>query len=492
MAGIPKVKITFDADFDELKKGVKGATDEVEGFGTRVADFGKAAGAAFAVAGAAAAAYAGKLLVDGVKAAIEDEQAQIRLATSLKNTTGATDAQVAAVEAQILKTSLLTGLTDDELRPSLDRLVRSTKDVEEAQKLQALAIDIAAGSGKSLEAVSNALGKAYEGNTAALGKLGVGISSAELKTMTFDQVTAALSQTFAGQATVQAETFAGKMDRLKVAFDEGKETVGSFVLDAITPMVTLFVDQVVPLINTLATDIGEKLGPTFSNLATVFKEDLLPIITAWWNFLTGTVIPGIVNTVKPILAGLFDAFDSIASSIKENQTNLKPLFTLFKSVATFVADTLAPALGTVLGTALKVVGKLVAGLIDGFSELVGFIKGVVNGIKAFIDLVKNNAAVKGISNVVDRIFGGGKAAGGPVTSNKSYIVGERGPELFLPNTNGTIIPNNALASSGGGTVINLTVNGALDAEGTARTIVNLLNRSNARGTLGANRLAFNP
>jgi len=491
MAGIPKVKITFDADFDELKKGVKGATDEVEGFGSKVADFGKAAGAAFAVAGAAAAAYAGKLLVDGVKAAIEDEQAQIKLATSLQNTTNATDAQVAAVEAQILKTSLLTGLTDDELRPSLDRLVRSTKDVSEAQKLQSLAIDIAAGSGKSLEAVSNALAKGYEGNTAALGKLGVGISAAELKTMSFDEVTKALSATFEGQATKQAETFAGKMDRLKVAFDEGKETVGSFVLDAITPMVTLFVDKVVPLIATLSTDIGEKLGPTFTNLAKVFKEDLLPIIKAWWAFLTEIVIPGIIATVKPVVEGLFSAFDSIATSIKNNEDNLKPLFTLFKSVAKFVSETLAPALGEVLGAAIKVVGKLVGGLVDGFSSLVGFISDVVNGIKAIINLVKNNPIVSGIGGVIDKVFGGGKAAGGPVSSSKSYVVGEKGPELFVPNSNGMIVPNNALGSSGG-TVINLTVNGALDAEGTARTIVNLLNRSNARGTLGANRLAFNP
>jgi hypothetical protein len=162
MAGIPKVKITFDADFDELKRGVKGATNEVESFGSKVGDFAKKAGAAFAIAGAAAAAYAGKLLVDGVKAAIEDEKAQVKLAASLQNTTGATNAQIAAVENQITKTSLLTGLTDDELRPSLERLVRATKDVGEAQRLQSLAVDIAAGSGKSLEAVSNALGKAYE------------------------------------------------------------------------------------------------------------------------------------------------------------------------------------------------------------------------------------------------------------------------------------------------------------------------------------------
>jgi hypothetical protein len=309
--------------------------------------------------------------------------------------------------------------------------------------------------------------------------------------MSFDEVTAKLGATFKDQATIQADTFAGKMDRLKVAFDEGKETVGSFVLDAITPMVTLFVDKVVPLISTLSTDIGEKLGPTFTNLVKIFKEDLLPIIQAWWSFLVNTVIPGIIATVQPVIDGFLTAWKSISTSIKDNQTNLKPLFSLFKAVATFIAEKLGPALGTVLGAALKVVGGLVTGLITGFSKLVGFITDVVDGIKAIINLVKNNPLVKGISGVIDRVFGGGKASGGAVSSNKSYVVGERGPELFLPNTNGMIVPNNRLGGASGN-VYNITVNGAIDSEGTARTIVDLLNRSNARGTLGANRLAFNP
>jgi len=100
MAGIPKVKITFDADFDELKKGVKGAQKEVEGFSDKIGKFGKVAAAAFAAATVAAAAYAGKLLVDGVKSAIADAAAQEKLALTLKNVTGATNAQIKATEGR--------------------------------------------------------------------------------------------------------------------------------------------------------------------------------------------------------------------------------------------------------------------------------------------------------------------------------------------------------------------------------------------------------
>ena len=489
LGGSRTLKLSILADIDNLKKNLDSGSTEVSGFGSKLDGFASKAGIAFAAAGAAAAVYAGKLLVDGVQSAIADEAAQAKLAATLQNVTGATDKQIAATEAFVLQTSLATGVTDDELRPSLERLTRATGNLQTAQDLQTLALDIAAGSGKSLEAVSNALGKAYEGNTGALAKLGVGLSTAELNSMSLDEVTKSLSETFGGQASTQAETFQGKMDRLKVAFDEGKETVGSFVLDAITPMVTLFVEKVVPLVTDLSKEIGETLGPTFSNLAKIFKDNVIPIISEWWKFLSEIVIPGIIAEVKPIIDGLFKAFDLVATAIKDNEDNLKPLFTLFKSVAKFAAETLAPAIGEILGAALKVVGFLISGLVTGFSKLVGFITDVVEGIKDIINLVKNNPIVQGIGGVIDRVFGGGKASGGAVTSGTSYLVGERGPELFTPNSSGMITPNNRLGS-GGGTTININVSGAFDPEGTARSIVNVLNNSFYRGTGGANTLQF--
>ena len=483
MAGIPKVKITFDADFSELKKGVSGAQNEVEGFGAKLGKFGKVAGAAFAAAGAAAAAYAGKLLIDGVKAAIEDEKAQVALATSLKNVTGATEAQISAVEDQITKTSLLTGVTDDELRPSLDRLLRSTKDVGEAQKLQNLAIDVAAGSGKSLQAVSEALGKAYDGNFGALKKLGVPIDENIIKTKDFDAAQQALAATFGGQAAAQADTFAGKMARLQVAFDEGKESVGSFVLDAITPLVSGLVNNVIPKIGELSEKIGKDLKPVFEGLAAFIRDTLIPNFKVFWDFLVNVLIPSIIKTVRPIIDGLFSAFSSVADAIERNSEKLEPFFTLIKNIATFIIKTLAPVLGTILGAALKVLGGVLGGIIDAFARLVGLINGVVSGIQTMINLVRNNPIVKGIGGLIDSAFGGARANGGSVSAGKSYLVGERGAELFTPSSNGMIVPNSALG--GGGSQINLTVNGAIDPEGTARTIVDVLNRSFSRGTLGA-------
>ena len=272
------------ADVDNFTKNLNKADNDVTTFGDKVSKFGKVAGAAFAAAGAAALAYAGKLAIDGVKSAIADAAAQEKLALTLKNVTGATDAQIAATEDYITKTSLAFGVTDDDLRPSLERLARATGDVEKAQKLQTVAIDVAAGSGKTLEAVTNAMAKAAEGNTASLAKLGIGLTSAQLKTMSMEQITAKLADTFKNQASTQADTFQGKMQRLQIAFDEGKETVGAFILDAITPMVEIIVNKVVPAIQDFTSNLGDKLRP-------------------------------VIKILEPIINGLKSAFNSVKDSL---------------------------------------------------------------------------------------------------------------------------------------------------------------------------------
>jgi hypothetical protein len=484
MAGIPKVKITFDADFDDLKKGISGAQTEVSSFSDKMGDFGAKAGLAFAAAGVAAAAYASKLLIDGVKSAIEDEAAQAKLATTLENVTGATQSQIKSTEDYILKTSLATGITDNELRPSLERLVRSTKDVEEAQKLQSLAIDIAAGSGKSLEAVSNALAKSHDGQNTALGKLGVGIDAATLKTMTFDEITASLGKTFEDQATKKAETFAGKMDRLKIAFDEGKESAGSFVLDAITPMVSTLVNNVIPAVQDLATKIGTNLKPVFTELATFFTETFIPAVTKVWNFIKDKLAPIFVDIFKPAIEGIITVFKSLNTLVKENAGFFELIGTALNALLK-VAKLVAPYIGGAFKTAWSGVAKI----IDGVSAAIGLL---VDGINLAISAI--NLLIKAY-NIVNNLIPGSKdlkeipklAQGGAVSANKPYIVGEVGAELFVPSSSGRIVPNNQLGG-GGGSTINLTVNGAIDAESTARQIISILNNSFYRGTGGAGAL----
>ena len=243
------LKLSILADVDDLKKKLGEADKAVETNSSKISEFGKKAAAAFAIAAAAAVAYAGKLAVDGVKAAIEDEQAQLRLANALRQATGATDAQIAATEDMILKTSLATGIADDRLRPAMQRLAVSTKSTEEAQKLLTLALDISAASGKDLETVANALGRAQDGNVTSLGRLGLGLSKAELSTLSFTEVQQKLADLYGGAAATNAETFQGKIDRLKVGFDEAKESLGVALLPAVEQFITFLNDQGIPTLN---------------------------------------------------------------------------------------------------------------------------------------------------------------------------------------------------------------------------------------------------
>jgi phage-related protein len=449
------LKLSILADVDQLKKSLTSANNDVEGSSNKLADFSKKAGVAFAAAAAAAGAYAVKLAVDGVKAAIEDEAAQVRLATSLKNATGATNEMIASVEKQILKTSLATGVTDDKLRPALSRLALSTGDVTKAQDLLSLALDISQATGKGLDSVANSLGKAYDGNTAALGKLGIGLSAAELKTMSFTDVQGKLSDLFGGAAAANSKTFAGRLEILKVTFDEAKESIGA---------------------------------------------RLLPIIQQLVEF--------IVNKVVPALGKFADFFKPITDAIKDN----KEEFTLFID---FIQKYVVPVLVTVLGGAFKVVGEIAGGIINVIGAVIGglnsLISGAVSGINALIRLYNSVPFLPNVSQI------SAPTINIPTVSVPSVSATSAVPTIKVP----TVSSGTGSSASGGGGVaaavagaamatpyssaltqsqairraeqatageyanINVTVNGAIDAEGTARTIVNTLNDSFYRGTGGA-------
>jgi hypothetical protein len=448
--GTRSLTLKLLADVDNFTKNLKGADNEVKSFGDKVGDFGKKAGLAFAAAGAAAVAYAGKLAIDGVKSAIADAAAQEKLALTLKNVTGATDAQIAATEDYITQTSLAFGVTDDELRPSLERLARATGDVEKAQKLQTVAIDVAAGSGKSLEAVTNAMAKAAEGNTAALGKLGIGLSSAQLKTMSMEDITAKLAGTFANQASTQADTFQGKLTRLQIAFDEGKETVGSFILDAITPMVTLIVNRVIPAISDFTSNLDDKLKP-------------------------------VMRIIQPIIDGVKSAFNNVRNSLADNNEQLKPFYNFLKNIAEFARDTLAPILGKTLGLAFRTLGEFISEAIDNFAKFVTLITKIYDKAKGIIDFGKS------IAGSISGLFSG--ASMSTASISQAALI-SAAPSVSVPYVPLADESDERMRRFAAGRSTNITVNGAIDPESTARQIVGLLNDSSARGTLGGSGLVF--
>ena len=516
MAGSRTLKLSILGDVDNLNKSLKSATTDVETFGDKVGKVGKMVGAAFVAAAAAAGAYAVKIGIDGVKAAIADEKAQTQLALALQNATGATTAQIAATEQSILKMSLATGVADDALRPALGRLARSTGDITKAQGLLTTALDISTATGKPLETVANALGKAYDGNTAALGKLGIGLSAAELKTMSFEQVQGRLTDLFGGAASKNAETYSGRIARMQIAFDEAKETIGFALLPILERVINFINNNALPAIN------------AFSKAFSLDANGLGGTITTVGNIIT--------SVFTPIINGMVRAFGYVKTAIGDN-------LDAFKEFGGYISTYLAPIIGTVLGGALTVAGKIAAGVIDVIGGVISAINKVINtaidGINFLIraynaipflgntsELGKLQAPTAGFATggAPSAISGGGSsglsgvlsglgsvqsglasataAAGGGGSSASSVqkalnaLTAQRDDLIIkaeiLKTQMGLVQPsplaNFRASESASGSVININVSGAIDREGTARTIADTLNNSFYRGTGGATNL----
>lgn len=337
MANGRTLTVYLAADTSKFRSGMNGAAAEAEGFKGKLGGLANSLtsmlGPALIGAGVAAAGMAVKLGVEGVQAAIEDEKAAAKLAKTLENVGLAHD--TAKVEDYIDSMQRATGVADDELRPAYDRLIRSIGDTGKANDALALAMDISAGTGKSLDAVVQALGKAYDGNTGGLARLGAGIDAAILKTGDMDEITAALAKTFGGQAAEQAKTWQGQIDRLSIAFDELKESFGQGFLDALSAAdgglgadgLTGTMKELEPAIR----DVGKQLGESIIALRdlVLWTKAAYSAFDTWRNQLEGplktavdaatlaiqqTLNPlktalGAVNTLKAAYDGLIDTWN---------------------------------------------------------------------------------------------------------------------------------------------------------------------------------------
>ena len=168
---------------------------------------------------------------NAVNAFIESEKAAAKLRTTVKNL--GLEFEQPGIDKYLQGLSLQFGIIDENLIPGFQRLLIATKDVSKAQSLFETALNVSAGTGKDLNAVTTSLSKAYMGDSVALGRLGVGLSKAQLKSASFLDIQRTLNVNFAGQAAAAVEGYAGDMAKLTVAVDESKEAIGKGLLDAL-------------------------------------------------------------------------------------------------------------------------------------------------------------------------------------------------------------------------------------------------------------------
>lgn len=225
-------------EFRKLTQATTGATSTLQNMNARVSKFSSFMKSSLATIGVG---FSLGLVVRELKqagqAAVEDAKSAGLLELALKNVTKATDRQVTAVEKSITKMSLQAAVADDKIRPAFANLVRATGDVQKSTDLMRLSLDVAAGTGKDVEAVSKAIAKAVgpDGTTGALERLVPAIKGAS-------DPMRVLGEMFDGAAAKAANL--DPYQQMKIAFDEISEAVGLIMLPVLKDFAKFIVDIV--------------------------------------------------------------------------------------------------------------------------------------------------------------------------------------------------------------------------------------------------------
>jgi hypothetical protein len=474
------VKVT--ADTAAAQQGLDGVTQST----SKVGQAGKVAGRLLA-AGLAIGAVAA---VKAANAAAEDEAAQVKLAGALKNATGARAKDIASVEAWITAQGTALGVADTELRPAMEALVTATKDVGKAQELAAIAMDISARKGLSLESVSKSLAKAQAtGNVAALAKYGVATKDAEGNTKSLEAVQKDLAKTYKGAAADAAGTAAGQQKKLQVAMGELQEEIGAKLLPVMLKLSEAGL-KVVDWITQNQAAAAAIIG-TFGGLLAVVK--LVSVATTIWSTVTKVaaaaqallnialaanpvvlIVLAVValaaalvlaykksETFRNIVNGVFGAISKTVSTvvdfIKNNWQKMLVILTgpIGLAVALIVKhwDSIKAGAKTVvdwvkdnwsnlkekLSGPIEAAKTLITGYLDGiktaFSAIVDVIQSIIDKIQALIDKIKS--IPKPDLNPLNGRFGSG-SGGSSSVSGSGLVRTPQGTLVMNVNVNGYV------------------------------------------------------
>lgn len=464
MAGSRRIEVQVLGDVASLGRALREGSSEIDRFGatasrsfTRVGasargtsrGLGVASKAVHGVkiAGLAAIPVVGLLgyqLIESAERAAQSQQAHIRLRTAMKQVGVAAKGNIKPLEDVNTKLGLMAGIDDELVSDSMAQFIRATGSVAKATRLTGLAVDYARAKQVDLSSATETLIRIQAGSYRALKGLGIQYVASttnvdKLKAST-DHYTQAqlkqaqqadalanrqkvldiLQQKLKGSAEAYGKTAQGSLDRLNVAFDNIKETVGKALIPTITRLANRFSEWFVK---------AQKTG----ELARIVKRVQKDI-----DDLTASVgsLAHAMQTANNKIGGAVHLFQALE--------NLNPAKWLVKYAQ--AAGSVANAFGRWLGPLQSIIDKL----------------GAIISLASKVTDVLGGSGGSGPANVqAGRGAGahapGGRAHGGPVYSGQSYMVGERGRELFVPNTNGRIVPNDVVSAAGGGDW-NVTIN----------------------------------
>ena len=597
MAGNRTLKLSILADVDDLLKKLKTSENGVDVSSSKLSDFGKKAGVAFAAAAAAAGAMAIKIGIEAVKAASDlnetiskvgvlfgDTAKDIeKFANGAATSLGQTKQQALDAAATFATFGKSAGLSGKDLGKFSTDFVK-------------LASDLASFNNTSPEQAINAIGSALRGEAEPLRAYGVLLDDASMRQAALElgiikttkealtpqqKVLAAqaliFQQTSAAQGDFErtSDGLANKTRILTAQLENVKTTIGSALLPIVVEIATFISEKATPIFESLTAAFSNKeggMGNALENIGKIFKDVVIPLTEKWVNFLFNDLWPTIFKFVAPVFEALFKGLEKISDVFVDNKEKLKPLLDLFADLWDFMKKYILPLFSTILVKAIEdavdkiifvvklimpVVQAVVAGvriLINGIIDGINLVIGAYNAINGLwggkdADKIKKLGETQAGSTTTGAVgnfqmstggiisTGGGTTGGGTTgngitegttgggttgngTSNGNAIVGAIGDAAkkatqklnevagaFDQAASGTTtlagieassnkpfafgtsgVNTNTLAgimAASKTPTINITVNGAIDKEGTARQIVEILNDSSYRGSGGA-------
>ncbi len=313
------ISVVISGSAAPLRKAIREATDSLGRMST-------GATLAFGAAATATTLFAKQ----AIQAAADDQKQQALLARQLQVSTGATRAQVAAVEDYIDATQRSVAVSDTELRAAYQSLAVATKDLALSQELVNVSVDTAAATGRSASAVAEALARGYAGNTRALATLSPEVKKAIKDGATFSDVLDILRRNFAGAGAEASQTMAGQLAILGNTVDEAKESIGAALLPALQAIIPYFVNlanfagQNAALLGTLGTVVGVFTGGILAARGALAAWRTIAVATQAANLALGLSFSavqivtgiGIVTALAaiPVYLKMKDTFDDLKTS----------------------------------------------------------------------------------------------------------------------------------------------------------------------------------
>jgi phage-related protein len=303
-----------------------------------------------------------KFMKESASVAIENQKSFALMSLTIKNATNATDAQVKATDKQLDAMSENAGVMLNKIRPAYDVLVRATGDTTKALKLQKLALDISAGTGKDLTTVSMALGKAMSGQGTALNKLVPGIKDVSDK-MGF------LEKNFKGAAKTAADK--DPYARLQVMMEKLKITLGQALMPILTSLVKVL-KPLLPVFDAVSAVLGKVIKAVMPVVVAIINA-LMPAFNAIMK-----VVIVLVNSIMPPLIKVLD----------------KLLLPIIKMVGSYIADYLVPYWLLLIKVLSPVVNFIADVLVGAFQKLMSVLGPIWQIVKPLIDGLMSLAGIK--------------------------------------------------------------------------------------------------